>query len=238
MNCYVRTTKGHAIVEFSYEGKVYHCDLGGITGRFKIHEINLKQRLADSNLKTQPATRIQPKQRLTLGEYKQKLLLAKQESGNKKYDLQNTSQFVQVLQRVPETRRNGLVTVNSLQEVHALYVELNQMAKNLDQKIIYIDNIDNLQKTVCTINENGSISEIPSPFVNWLREAKIGDFLVINVSDFKSVHNSGLNALLDFEHRRAFEIPVPDGVLVICLLDEHHQYKLGDSFFSRIPLKG
>jgi hypothetical protein len=112
-------------------------------------------------------------------------------------------------------KRNALITFDNAEKLEQFNVAMLRHLVKEKKRYYYLDNLDDVtRKDVAFDNdshEENGYKIIDSDLISYIKQAKPGDVLIVNWSDYKPDH-VGYNTLLDKE-RKFDNIPIPDGVV-------------------------
>jgi hypothetical protein len=136
-------------------------------------------------------------------------------------------------------QRNALITFDNHEQLEQFNVAMLRHLVKEKKQYYYLDNLDDVtRKDIAFDNdthEGSGYKIIDSNLISYIQQAKPGDVLIVNWSDYKPDH-VGYNTLLDKE--RKFEnIPIPDGVVILNLLTLSKTNSMREDFYSRIGIK-
>ncbi|QRN03296.1 hypothetical protein GH742_05125 [Legionella sp. MW5194] len=135
--------------------------------------------------------------------------------------------------QLPDGRQTILCTLKSSQ-IESVHAALYQRVIEKKNRCFYINSLDDISEFTGVIdNATGDYYRVDSPVMRFVKEAKPGDVLCINWSNFEAQH-VGYNSIMD-KIRTLNGVKLPEGLTVIGLLPEGQA--MGEDFYSRFRVK-
>lgn len=123
----------------------------------------------------------------------------------------------------------SMLQPDKIESLHKAMLEQTGITGN---KCFYVHHLDDIRTSCYAIN-NGTYSVKDSELIRFIKQAKTGDVLMVNWSDYEAKH-VGQNTMLDLT-RTIQGINIPEGVTIIGVLDK--SITLGEDFYSRNRFK-
>jgi len=140
-------------------------------------------------------------------------------------------ELLQVGENLDEGKRNLLCTL-AREQIDGLHEALLGKAKENGKKLYFIQNLNQVpQHQIVVDNEQGTYQKQDSALMEFLQNAKQGDVLLVNWSDYQAQH-VGFNTIMDKE-RKLKDRLIDKGVTVISLLSHDKKAEMGEDFYSR-----
>ena len=123
-------------------------------------------------------------------------------------------------------RKNVLSTMNPEQMSALSAAILQQKQRNC----FYLSDLNNIRERQTVIdNEAGCLKQQDSSLKQFLKHAQSGDVLLVNWSDYRTIH-MGYNSMMEPE-RKIKGMNIPKDVIVMGMLE--HNQTMGEEFYSR-----
>lgn len=106
------------------------------------------------------------------------------------------------------------------------------LLQNKETNCYYLSDLNNVSLRRAVIKENGGHDYHDSELATFIKNAKPGDVLLVNWTEFDD-SQVGYNTIIS-SSRSIKGIPIPDGVIVMGVLDRNQV--MGEDFYSRIRL--
>lgn len=237
----------HMFVEVYQNNKWVKKDLGGHFSLPKIHQmpekapakenVNSPDPNKESKQEEQPPTMEQvntfkprPSPQAEKDTYKTWDTVKSDASNFKDY----FKAIIEKAESLPENQRNILITVEP-EQMELFHQCVTQYYNEQKNNCYYLDSLNQITEKSASINKEGQLKKINSQFISHVENAKPGDAIISNWSDYKSAF-VGYNSMMDKE-RKVKGTPIPDGALVICVLDKTEASRMGEDFYSRLRIK-
>lgn len=136
-------------------------------------------------------------------------------------------------QAVCSASRNILIGLKE-EQVSPLLAHTQVRQRSAGRRYYTINNLDDIKLTQNIINKQGEKIIKDSPLVDFLKQAETGDVLIVNLFDMKAEHTK-YNTMMDSQKRQLKGIPLPDGLLLVCLQPAGRA--LSEDFHSRFPIR-
>lgn len=125
----------------------------------------------------------------------------------------------------------SMISPDKFETLHKAMIEQTRLA---GKKCFYVHHLDDIRTSCYAIdNATGTYSAEDSELIRFIKNAKPGDVLMVNWSDYEAKH-VGHNTMLD-PVRTIQGIAIPEGVTIIGVLDK--SISLGEDFYSRNRFK-
>jgi hypothetical protein len=214
----------HAFVEVKQKGKWRGADLGGAPANILVKP------------PPKPKKQIKPLRELPTAKSEPPPLDSKNPLrtwDTVSIDATSMSDYVEKLlhhtDQLENGKKNALCMLTSQQIPH-FYTALLKTKKN---RCFYLPNLNAIKMKQTVIkNEDGSLNQQDSQLKQFLDQAKPGDVLAVDWSEYQAEH-IGYNSMTDPE-RRIRGMPIPEGVSIIAVNDR--QQTMGEDFFSRFGI--
>ncbi|MDX1837334.1 hypothetical protein DIZ81_05315 [Legionella taurinensis] len=224
----------HAYIEVKEQGGWHRLDLGGAPVNQKIETLETskpKSRAMPAKEQNNNNPAIVRKKAVSLDNNKYRTWDTLRSTAT------NYSHYADELLKAGAQLPDGLQTIlctlksNQIESVHAALYQRVIEKKN---RCFYINSLDDISEFTCVIdNATGDYHRVDSPVMRFVKEAKPGDVLCINWSNFEAQH-VGYNSIMD-KIRTLNGVKLPEGLTVIGVLPEGQV--MGDDFYSRFRVK-
>ncbi|KTD47249.1 AAA domain (dynein-related subfamily) [Legionella rubrilucens] len=224
----------HAYIEVKEQGGWRRVDLGGAPVNQKIETLETskpKSRAMPAKEQNNNNPAIVPKKAVSLDNNKYRTWDTLRSTAT------NYSHYADELLKAGAQLPDGLQTIlctlksNQIESVHAALYQRVIEKKN---RCFYINSLDDISEFSCVIdNATGDYHRVDSPVMRFVKEAKPGDVLCINWSNFEAQH-VGYNSIMD-KIRTLNGVKLPEGLTVIGVLPEGQA--MGEDFYSRFRVK-
>ncbi len=134
---------------------------------------------------------------------------------------------------LPEHERNILVALDK-DQIEDFHSNLTRYFHKIKKQTFYLNTLGDVSEKTATVTDQDELQEQDSHLIQFVKQAKAGDALITNWSDYKSAF-VGYNTIMD-EERKLKTTDIPPGVMTIALLDKAKANKLSEDFYSRCRL--
>lgn len=160
--------------------------------------------------------------------YSKKLPLTKEECLDAKSYCQK---ILAVLENYPN-KKNIQLNFNSAEDILRFKTAMGKTLLAKGQRYHYLPGFENFSKTTLVPKADADPEKIPHETIQFLLDAKPGDVLFVDWSDYEAEHLA-FNTMLD-PIRHIKGVPIPEGVIVIVLMEKDKGKNLREDFNSRL----